>query len=444
MAALMYNVSRVFVIFGEHSFLFRGHNQILVNSRRYVRALRRRPVAILYPDGERETCIKSNESANKINQKLFKQKGKNLAESDTKYYKEKVSERAGNKKRSGHVSECAEESPHVDRLGGLRYEKAPAGDNRLAKVSSVACSRTFREKEGKVLLEGRRLICDALSAGASPQMLFFSAVERLQELPLDKLQQAKLIKVKYEDMKTWSDLVTPQGVIAIFSKPDASHLAFPKDSRHQSVPLFLLCDNIRDAGNLGTILRCAAAAGCDRVLLTKGCVDAWEPKVLRAAMGAHFRLPVFPNLDWDDISKHLPKDTTVHVADNCSIYTKEPASAPLSGQKQNVTSDEYVESDSDEESDDELSLPCVKPQVYHESWAQRSTALVIGGETRELSLEALRLAEETEGRRLFVPVAQGAESLNSAMAASILLFEGRRQLLKSLDKTRRRTRSKMF
>lgn len=438
----MYNVSRGFVILAEHSLLFRGHNQILVNSRRYVRALRRRPVAVLYPNGERETFIKSNEAANEMNQKLFKQKGKKPSESDKKYRKEKVSERAGNRKCSGDAPECAEEPPHMDRLGGLRYEKAPAGDNRLAKVSSVVHSRTFREKEGKVLLEGRRLICDALSAGASPQMLFFSAVERLQELPLDKLQQAKLIKVKYEDMKTWSDLVTPQGVIAIFSKPDASRLAFPKDSRHQSVPLFLLCDNVRDAGNLGTILRCAAAAGCDRVLLTKGCVDAWEPKVLRAAMGAHFRLPVFPNLDWDDISKHLPKDVIVHVADNCSISTKDPASAPVSGQMQKVTSDEYSESDSDEESDDEL--PCVKPQVYHESWAQRSTALVIGGEMRGLSLEALRLAEQTEGRRLFVPVAPGVESLNSAMAASILLFEGRRQLLMLIDKTRRRTRSKMF
>lgn len=134
MAALMYNVSRGFVIFGEHSLLFRGHNQILVNSRRYVRALRRRPVAVLYPDGERETFIRSNEAAaDKMNQKLFKQKGKNLSESDKKYCKEKVSERAGNKKWSGHVSECAEESPHImDRLGGLRYEKAPAGDNRLA------------------------------------------------------------------------------------------------------------------------------------------------------------------------------------------------------------------------------------------------------------------------------------------------------------------------
>ncbi|KAL0174265.1 hypothetical protein M9458_030233, partial [Cirrhinus mrigala] len=296
----------------------------------------------------------------------------------------------------------------------------------------VARSRTFREKEGKVLLEGRRLICDALSAGA--------AVERLQELPLDKLQQAKLIKVRYEDMKTWSDLVTPQGVIAIFSKPDPSRLAFPKDARYPSVPLFLLCDNIREAGNLGTILRCAAAAGCDRVLLTKGCVDAWEPKVLRAAMGAHFRLPVFPNLDWDEISKHLPKDVVVHVADNSVSFIK----APVPGQRENGSSDEYSESDSDEESDDELSLPCLKSQVYYESWAQRNTALVIGGETHGLSLEARRLAEETEGKRLFVPMAPGVESLNSAMAASILLFEGRQQLLQLLDKRRRRTRSKIL
>lgn len=58
--------------------------------------------------------------------------------------------------------------------------------------------------------------------------------------------------------------------VAIFSKPDESRLTFPKELRAQSVPLFLICDNVRDPGSLGTILRCAAAAGCDRVLLTRG------------------------------------------------------------------------------------------------------------------------------------------------------------------------------
>lgn len=78
---------------------------------------------------------------------------------------------------------------------------------------SVARSRTFREHQGKILLEGRRLICDALDAGAKPQMVFFSTVDRLRELPLDKLKRATLIKVKFEDIKIWSDLVAPQGVI---------------------------------------------------------------------------------------------------------------------------------------------------------------------------------------------------------------------------------------
>lgn len=81
------------------------------------------------------------------------------------------------------------------------------------RLVSVARSRTYREHQGKILLEGRRLICDALDAGAVPQMVFFSTVDRLRELPVDKLRRATLIKVKFEEMKVWSDLVTPQGVI---------------------------------------------------------------------------------------------------------------------------------------------------------------------------------------------------------------------------------------
>lgn len=81
------------------------------------------------------------------------------------------------------------------------------------RLVSVARSRTFREHQGKVLLEGRRLICDALDAGANPQLVFFSTVDRLRELPLEKLKRATLVKVKFEDIKIWSDLVAPQGVI---------------------------------------------------------------------------------------------------------------------------------------------------------------------------------------------------------------------------------------
>lgn len=80
-------------------------------------------------------------------------------------------------------------------------------------VMTIVKSRPFREKQGKILLEGRRLIADALKAGAVPKVFFFSRVEYLKELPIDKLKGVSLIKVKFEDIKDWSDLVTPQGIM---------------------------------------------------------------------------------------------------------------------------------------------------------------------------------------------------------------------------------------
>ncbi|XP_036415392.1 rRNA methyltransferase 3A, mitochondrial [Colossoma macropomum] len=467
MAALLSSVSLEITLFMGRSSYLTGSNSVVVNSKRFIRGLRRRPVAVLHPGGERETRIKSNQTADKSRQTQRDSVRTDSERSSRRQAEETTFHTGAAARNPGHGSKSTAETFYSsvrEQLGGLRFEKAQPGDKRLAKVVSIARSRAFREQQGKVLLEGRRLICDALAAGAAPQTLFFSRVERLCELPLDKLRQASLVKVKFEDIKIWSDLVTPQGVIAIFSKPDTSRLSFPKDLRLQTVPLFLICDNVRDPGNLGTILRCAAAAGCDRVLLNKGCVDAWEPKVLRAAMGAHFRLPIFPGLDWNDISEHLPKPVTVHVADNTNkLMVRQDAEAVPQdvekpgdvgwvcnrGNSSDKHLEEYVESDSDadsnsdddSDSDDEQSLPYLEPKAYHENWAQRSTALVISGETYGLSSEALQLAEETGGHRLSIPMAPRVESLNSAMTASILLFEGRRQLMNLTQKASRRARS---
>lgn len=416
----------------------------MVETKRYVRGLRRNPVKVLYPNSE--TATTKQQRSDKMDR---------MSPSMSVGHKKSVKEThvRSDFKAEAHKGILTKPSEHTtsDLLGGLHFERAIPGDKRLARVVSVARSRTYREQQGKILLEGRRLICDALAAGANPQMVFFSTVERLCELPLDKLKRATLVKVKFEDIKIWSDLVAPQGVIAIFSRPDPSRLTFPKDQRGQSVPLSLICDNVRDPGNLGTILRCAAASGCQDILLTKGCVDAWEPKVLRSAMGAHFRLPIYPSLDWDDIQRQLPNPVTVHVADNCggskragqdveNIEVQEPKRQLKAGDygwvstrpnRKHTRYEEY-DSDSDSDSDAEVDEPSpqrVETKLYHESWAQGSTALVIGGETHGLSQEAVELAEKTSGQRLFIPVVPWVDSLNSAMAASILLFEGRRQLL---------------
>uniref|UniRef100_A0A8C2XIM4 Mitochondrial rRNA methyltransferase 3a n=1 Tax=Cyclopterus lumpus TaxID=8103 RepID=A0A8C2XIM4_CYCLU len=430
MAAYMRSV--ICLVSTERSaFLSRGSG-VFAEAKRYVRALKRRPVQVLMPDTETEKVLKP--TAGRLAQR---QKGGH-GPATTKHPKEDFV------KARSDVHSTVTHAVIKDHIDGLRFERALPGDKRLARLVSVARSRTFREQQGKILLEGKRLICDALDAGANPQMLFFSTADRLRELPLDKLKRSTLVKVKFEDIKIWSELVTPQGVIAIFSRPDPSRLKFA--SKGNWVPLSLICDNIRDPGNLGTMLRCAAAAGCHNVLLTKGCVDAWEPKVLRAAMGAHFRLPIYSSLDWDDMEKHLPKPVTVHVADSgcgtdrCSDsedsqvnVSHKPSKAGDYGwvstkPNRNMRYEEY---DSDSDSDCEgggLSLPRVDSKLYHESWAQRATALVIGGETHGLSVEAVQLAEKTAGCRLFIPVAPLVDSLNSAMAASILLFEGRKQL----------------
>ena len=82
-----------------------------------------------------------------------------------------------------------------------------------SSVMTIVKSRPFREKQGKILLEGRRLIADALKAGAVPKVFFVSRLEYIKELPIEKLKGVSLIKVKFEDIKDWSDLVTPQGIM---------------------------------------------------------------------------------------------------------------------------------------------------------------------------------------------------------------------------------------
>ncbi|KAJ8386240.1 hypothetical protein AAFF_G00175600 [Aldrovandia affinis] len=178
-----------------------------VDLKRYVRALRRRPVKVLYPDDESEKHQESKQNNVKFakqrsehHQPLVDKKrtgtessARNKPKAEVSGYEPSISwsdSKRGAKHASGSTTDFKKDPRYPDDLNRLRYEKALPGDKRLAKVVSVARSRKFREQQGKVLLEGRRLICDALAAGAIPQMVFFSTVERLRELPEDGLRRA--------------------------------------------------------------------------------------------------------------------------------------------------------------------------------------------------------------------------------------------------------------
>ncbi|XP_072048077.1 rRNA methyltransferase 3, mitochondrial-like [Amphiura filiformis] len=300
----------------------------------------------------------------------------------------------------------------------IKYEKAYADDKRLGKIMTLLKSRKTRQKTGKLILEGRRLLEDALQSGAEAEMIFFSRLEILQELPLH-LTDAQLIKVPFREIGAWSDLVTPYGVIGIFKQPKYSYpKVTPDEDPASSLPLTLICDNIRDPGNMGTILRSAVAAHCDKILITKGCVDIWESKVLRAGAGAHFHAPVLNNLTWKDITNFIDQsETTFHIADN------------------NISKASTVEIfDTRDESTDitlnDSSTPHrLDTKVYYDIDWKRPSALIIGGETHGISSEALGLCDDTYGYRVYIPMSQCVESLNNAMSASIILFEAQRQML---------------
>ncbi|PIK56934.1 putative rRNA methyltransferase 3, mitochondrial [Apostichopus japonicus] len=274
------------------------------------------------------------------------------------------------------------------------YTKAPSTDKRFGSIMTMAKNRKLRERNNKVILEGKRLVHDALSVGAKCHTLFFSLTSNLNGLPIDKME-TELVKIPYKEFKIWSGLSTPQGIVGVFTKP--SYDMIKTDVSDPCIPLTLVCDNIRDPGNLGTILRAAAAANCEKILVTRGCVDIWDPKVLRAGAGAHFHTPVTNRIAWPEVPNYLDADTSLYIADT------------------------FNQTDGREDA---------LPQLLHSDmdWTMQS-ALVIGGETEGISQEALELCASTHGTTVFIPMSKAVDSLNSAMSASILLFEAKRQWL---------------
>ena len=160
----------------------------------------------------------------------------------------------------------------------------------LVKLSG---SSRERSKNRQTLLDGVHLLEAYLDAGGKPlHMLVNEAASRNEEIGA-LLERASAVPVTRLDDRLFaglSELKTPGGIIALIPIPQ------PGIRLTDSV-FALLLEDIQDPGNLGSILRSAAAAGCDAVFLSQGCADAWSPRVLRAAMGGHFALSIHEQQD---------------------------------------------------------------------------------------------------------------------------------------------------
>lgn len=155
-------------------------------------------------------------------------------------------------------------------------------------------------------------------------------------------------------------------------------------------------------------------------------------------MGAHFRIPIVSNLEWDLVPNYLPTESRIHVAESRQEGPPgeaEGASAAQAARRGSTRKSQLAPSKgsqpaAEEKEEEEEERKSLQVQPYYKPWMMdASVAIVVGGETHGVSLEAKRLAQRSGGKQLAIPVVPGVESLNSAMAAGVLLFEAKRQLL---------------
>ena len=246
--------------------------------------------------------------------------------------------------------------------------------------------RQGRREAGAYVIEGVRLVEEAVRAGISPRsfcycLALLTATSRGAEL-LEHLQSLAVPATELSEraMAAAAETVNTQGILAIVPLPAAATPAPLSPIRSQDAPLLLVLDGLQDPGNAGTILRTALATGVGAVIATPGTVDPFAPKAVRAGMGAHFRLPILADLPWPEIAR-LASGRQVLLA------------VPRGG------------------------LP------YDEVDWRKPAALIIGGEAQGTGEEAAALATG----RVSIPMASGVESLNAGVAAGVLLFAAYRR-----------------
>ena len=250
-----------------------------------------------------------------------------------------------------------------------------AQNAKLKLVRALLGRSKERREAGAFVAEGVRLVEEAVNANWQFQFVLYDEtlsergtldVKRLTSLGVDCEMIASNL------MKSLSDTETSQGLLAVLPM---TQLPIPNS------PSFLLIpDQIRDPGNLGTLIRSAAAAGVQAVLLPPETADAFAPKVVRAGMGAHFRVPIL-SMTWEEIGQ-------VGKSEGLKVYL-----ADMDG------------------------VSCWETDL------RAPLMLIVGSEAEGASESARRLATQ----KISIPMSGKVESLNAGMAGSVLMFEVMRQ-----------------
>lgn len=256
-----------------------------------------------------------------------------------------------------------------------------SGNPVIKEVRSLR-NRSAREEKGIFSIEGSRFVAEALKENADILYIVMSDAF-LAGHGKDKLagmiekSSIKCYEVPESLFGSISDTQTPQGILAV--------LRMKKLTLEEAVPgngMLVVMDMVRDPGNMGTIIRTADAAGCAGVIVTEGCVDVFNPKVLRSTMGSIFHIPVYHCGDVEEVLKKVKKSGFMVCASHLD-GTADIFDVDLTG----------------------------------------NVALVVGNEAGGISEAAARNADLL----VRIPMLGRAESLNVSVAAGIMMFEAVRR-----------------
>lgn len=249
---------------------------------------------------------------------------------------------------------------------------------KVKKITQLLKQSKTRKKEGLFVVEGKKMV-NEIPADQLKEILISESFLAKEETYIQqaKEKQISLEIVSDSIIKHLTDAVTPQGIIGLVKMTSTTLDKLLTDN-----PLIIILENIQDPGNLGTIIRTADAAGASGILLSTGCVDLYNPKVVRSTMGSLFRVPILKD-------RNIANDITYLQSQAIHILATH-----LQGSQNIYTCD-----------------------------LTKGLGILVGNEGNGLTDQTTALANQ----RILIPMIGNAESLNAGIATSIIIYETLRQ-----------------
>lgn len=248
-------------------------------------------------------------------------------------------------------------------------------------VAALAAKKKERDRQGLFIVEGPKMFGEAPAERIARVYLAQGAEAQMREQYGEKLAALSCETVSDEVFAKMSDTKTPQGILCLV-RQQQYYIEEILRGENGERPLFIILEDIQDPGNLGTIFRTAEAAGADGVIMSSRTADVYNPKTIRSTMGSVYRVPFLYVEDLSSIIKRMREK-------GVSVYA-----AHLGG-----------------------------GAAYDECSYRKGTAFLIGNEANGLREETAACADTL----ITIPMEGRVESLNAAVASSVLLFEAHRQ-----------------